>query len=57
MANKYTDAQAKATRKYLSKTVSIQIRLTPEEREKIRAKADAQGLSLAQYIIKKLRED
>lgn len=54
MANKYTEAQARASRKYQSKTVSIQIRVTEEQREKYRAAAAEMGLSLTQYIVYKL---
>lgn len=57
MAEKYTEAQAKATRKYLAKTVAIQIRVTEEQREKYRQEAEALGLSLQQYIVYKLEEE
>lgn len=50
MGNKYTEAQAKATKKYLSKTVAIQIRVTEEEREKYRLAAEKNNMSLSQYI-------
>lgn len=56
MAEKYTEAQAKATRKYLAKTVAIQVRVTDEQREKYKKAADELGMSLQQYIIKKLEE-
>ncbi|MDO4479057.1 MAG: DUF1778 domain-containing protein [Lachnospiraceae bacterium] len=56
MAGNYTEAQKKATLKYMSKTVSIQIRVTSDQREKYRKAAEAQGLSLSQYIIKLLEE-
>lgn len=50
MASKYTEAQARATRKYLSKTVSIQIRVTEEEREQYKKAAAKHNMSLTQYI-------
>lgn len=56
MAGTYTKAQANATRKYLAKTVSIQIRVTEEKREEIRAKAEARGESLTEYIKKAIEE-
>lgn len=54
MAEKYTEAQAKASRKYQSKTVAIQIRVTEEQRDKYRQEAAELGLSLQQYIVYKL---
>lgn len=56
MAGKYTEAQAKASRKYQSKTVSIQIRVTEEKREEYRKQAKAKGMSLSEYIIDKLED-
>lgn len=56
MANKYTEAQARASRKYQEKTVAIQIRVTHDQREKYRAEANSLGMSLNQYIIKKLED-
>jgi len=50
MAGKYTEAQAKATRKWQDKTVTIQIRVTEDEREWIRNKAQANGQSLNEYV-------
>lgn len=57
MGNKYTEAQAKATRKYLAKTVSIQIRVTEEQRDKYKAAASNKGMSLSQYIISLLNKE
>lgn len=54
MAGKYTEAQAKASRKYQSKTVTIQIRVTEEQRERYKRLAEEQGVSLTKYIISKL---
>ena len=56
MANKYTEAQAKASKKYQSKTVAIQIRVTEEQREKYKQEAIKNNMSLSQYIIHKLDE-
>lgn len=57
MGSKYTDAQKRATLKYFSNLVSIQIKVTPEQREKYRAQAKAQGMSLTEYIISKLEKE
>jgi predicted DNA binding CopG/RHH family protein len=51
MSGKYTEAQKKATIKYLKQTVSIQIRVTEAKREEYREKAQKAGKSLSQYII------
>ena len=56
MANKYTEAQKRATLKYQADTVSIQIRVTPEKREQYKLKAQSKGLSLTQLIIKLLED-
>ena len=56
MANKYTPAQERAIRKYLDKTVSIQIRVNSDKREEYRNRATAEGKSLSQWIIDKLEE-
>ena len=51
MSGKYTEAQKKATIKYLRQTVSIQIRVTEAKREEYREKVQKAGKSLSQYII------
>lgn len=56
MAGQYTEAQKNASLKYQSKKVCIQIRIDEEQRERYRAKAEEAGMSLTQYIIKKLEE-
>ncbi len=56
MGNKYTEAQKKATLKYQADTVSIQIRVKPEQREKYKALALSKGLSLTQLIVKLLED-
>lgn len=50
MGSKYTEAQAKATRKWQDKTVAIQVRVTEDEREYIRTKAQSNGQNLSEYI-------
>ena len=56
MGNTYTEAQKKATLKYQASTVSIQIRVTPEQREKYKALARSRGLNLTQLIVKLLED-
>ncbi len=52
MGDKYTDAQKKATLKYLSeKTDSVQIRTPKGMKEKWREAAAARGKSLNQFIV------
>lgn len=53
MGNKYTDAQKRASMKYLSeKTDSIQIRTPKGTKDRWRAAAEAQGYkSMQQFII------
>ena len=56
MAEKYTEAQKRASLKYQADTVTIQIRVKPEQREVYKAKAKAKGLNLTQFITKLLEE-
>ena len=48
--NYYTDAQKKATLKYQSKTVSIQVRVDKDKRDKYHDLAKKRGVSLAKLI-------
>ena len=48
---KYTEAQAKSAKKYLSKFAEIKLRMKPEEREKIHQDAEKAGKSTNQYIL------
>jgi hypothetical protein len=56
MANKYTEAQKRATLKYQEDKVKIQILVTPEQREKYKALAQSKGLSLTQLIVNLLED-
>ena len=52
MGSKYTDAQKKASMKYLSeKTDSVQIRTPKGTKDRWRAAAASQDLSMQQFII------
>ena len=56
MANKYTEAQKRASYKYQEDKVKIQILVTPEQRDKYKALASSRGLSLTQLIVNLLEE-
>jgi len=56
MANKYTEAQKKASYKYQADKVKIQILVTPDQRDKYKALASSKGLSLTQLIVNLLEE-
>lgn len=47
---KYTEAQAKSAKKYLSQFSEIRIRTLPEEKRIIEQKAKQAGKSVNQYI-------
>ena len=56
MAEKYTEAQKRASYKYQSDKVKIQILVTPEQRERYKTLAEAKGLNLTQLIVKLLED-
>ena len=56
MGKEYTEAQKRASLKYQADTVTIQIRVKPEQREKYKALAQSRGLSLTQLIVKLLED-
>lgn len=56
MANKYTEAQKRATLKYQEDKVKIQILVTPDQRDRYKALAKSKGLSLTQLIVSLLEE-
>lgn len=51
---KYTEAQAKAAKKYLSQFSEIRIRTLPEEKRIIEENAKKEGKSVNQYIKDKI---
>lgn len=57
MANKYTEAQKRATLKYQEDKVKIQILVTPDQRDRYKALAKSKGLSLSKLIIELLDKD
>ena len=56
MAEKYTEAQKRASYKYQADKVKIQILVTPDQRDKYKALANSKGLSLTQLIVNLLEE-
>ena len=56
MAEKYTEAQKRASYKYQADKVKIQILVTPDQRDKYKALASSKGLSLTQLIVNLLEE-
>ena len=58
MARKYSEAQNKATQKYIQKAYdSIIVRVPKGEREKYNTHAESKGLSLNKLIIDLLDKD
>lgn len=49
--SRYTAAQAKASRKYLEKLADLKIRMTPEQKEKIKESAAKENKSINQFIL------
>ena len=56
MAEKYTEAQKRASYKYQADKVKIQILVSPDQRDKYKALANSKGLSLTQLIVNLLEE-
>lgn len=51
MGNKYTEAQKKATAKFMEDKHTIRVVVTKRKAEEYKAKAKSEGKSLNQYII------
>ena len=51
MGNKYTEAQKKATAKFMADKHTIRVVVTKSKADEYKAKADVLGKSLNQYII------
>ena len=52
----FTEAQARAHKKYMKNFVEIKVRVTPEEREQIKAHAAAKGESVNTFINRAITE-
>ncbi len=51
MAEKYTEAQARASKKYLQSLAEVRIRMNPGVKERMVAAAQEAGQSLNSYIL------
>ncbi len=56
MGNKYTEAQAAATKKYLKNIGEYKLRVSKEDKEKYMKVAKNAGMSLNTYIIQAIDE-
>lgn len=55
--SRYTEAQAKAAKKYLSETVEdVRIRVPKGQKAVIKAHADSQGESMNQFVTRAINE-
>lgn len=56
---KYSEAQAKAVKKYLEKNdlVKLEIRVSRDKKEEYKQQAESKGESLNSYIIKLIEKD
>ena len=52
----FTEAQARAHKKYISQFVETKVRMTPEHREEIKTHAERQGESLNAFINRAIDE-
>lgn len=52
----FTDAQARAHKKYMKDVATIQVRTTDERRKQIKAHADTQGESVNAFINRAIDE-
>lgn len=58
MSGSYTEAQKRASQKYLKESVEeIKIRLPKGEKEKIKAYAEVNGESINQFVIRLIRAE
>lgn len=56
MGKKYTEAQAKATKKYLSNIGEYKVRVSKEKKDYYMSVAKEKGMSLNEYIIQAIEE-
>lgn len=52
----FTEAQARAHKKYISRFVEVKIRMEPERREVVKAHAEARGESVNGFINRAIDE-
>ena len=56
MGKEYTEAQARATKKYLSNIGEYKLRVSKEDKERYMSVAKSAGMSLNAYIIQAIEE-
>ena len=56
MGKEYTEAQARATKKYLSNIGEYKLRVSKEDKERYMSLAKSAGMSLNAYIIQAIEE-
>lgn len=56
MGREYTEAQARATKKYLSNIGEYKLRAKKEDIERYKTAAEQAGMSLNKYIIQAIEE-
>lgn len=56
MGNKYTEAQANATKKYLKNIGEYKLRVSKEDKQRYMNIAKSSGMSLNAYIIQAIEE-
>ena len=56
MGKEYTEAQARATKKYLSNIGEYKLRVSKEDKERYMSVAKSVGMSLNAYIIQAIEE-
>ena len=52
----FTEAQARAHKKYIARFVEVKVRMTPEQRDTIKAHAQAKGESVNGFIGRAIAE-
>lgn len=52
----YTEARARANRKYMEKYVEVKVRMTPEQRSTVQAHAQKMGESATVFINRAINE-
>lgn len=52
----FTEARARANKKYMEKFVEVKVRMTPERRSIVQAHAEAQGESTTAFINRAIDE-
>lgn len=53
---RFTEAQARAHKKYISQFVETKVRMTPEHRDEVRAHAESKGESVNAFINRAIDE-